>query len=102
MKVKCAGGCARPLNWTASSQAHADNLLTKHNREYHADEATGPEPRDLDLAAAAAAVLRSDRGSERGGALMVWEALTGMAGADALAYAQQVTVTRQRAALVPF
>lgn len=58
----------------------------------------------LDLTAAAEAVLRTDRGSERGGALMVWQALTGMSGVDALAYAHAVAATpvRTTAVVPPF
>jgi hypothetical protein len=102
VKVRCAGGCARPLDWAVESQEHADNLLAKHNREYHPTATAGPTT--LDLTAAAQAVLRADRGSERGGALMVWQALTGMSDADALPYAHAVvgTPVRTVAVIPPF
>lgn len=39
--VTCPGSCTRPLDWQASTEAHAENLLRKHWREYHPGE---PEP----------------------------------------------------------
>lgn len=43
LAVSCPGGCARPLDYHATSDAHALNLLRKHYREYHAGE---PVPGD--------------------------------------------------------
>lgn len=62
-----------------------------------------PAPATVNLTAAAMAVLRTDRGSERSGAMMVWYALTGIRDqGEALAYAHQVAEHPTTAAVIPF
>lgn len=80
------------LDRVVDTPAHAANLEALHNRVDHADDS---DPVHVDLTAAARAVidpvpLRSwDQGAYTG-AEAVWEALTGLTGDDALAYAREV------------
>lgn len=94
-RATCPGGCSRPLDWTVETREHAQNVLTKHVREYHPDEpaTADPEPAtlapdsgipdDLDLTAAARCVIDLDHAA----ALAVWAALTNTTPADARATA---------------
>lgn len=72
--MSCPGGCSRPLDYKATSDAHALNLLRKHYREHHAGEPVPGDapadpaplpsddalPAELDLSAALRWVLSID------------------------------------------
>jgi hypothetical protein len=108
--------------WQVATEGHALNLLRKHDRE-NEHQAAGGGPATLDLTKAAQYVLtcqvdagdldayrdppphdRPFNGAESAyfAALDMWEALTGLTGDPALAYAQQVADTPTTAVLTPF
>lgn len=90
------------LDRTVETQAHASNLYALHLRLDHANDPDQREPASLDLTGAAIAVLHTDRGTERQGALMVWTALTGLTGRASLDYARAVSTTPTTAVVPPF
>lgn len=90
------------LDRTVETEAHATNLYALHLRRDHANDPDQREPAAIDVTAAALAVLRTDRGVERAGALAVWQAMTGLTSTEALAYARAVSTTPTTAAVPPF
>lgn len=96
------------LDRIVSSSAHAYNLEAKHLREYHNPVEEWP---DLNLSAVASLVCMAATLDSTGYAeecatavLGMWESLTGLPRAEAVALAQRVQASREpvTAAVAPF
>lgn len=81
------GGCSG-LDWTVDTEGYAVNLLAKHDREHHG--LTPGHVYNITDAAAAYTVTQDVGGTVADAGAAVWEALTGLRGADAMAHAVQV------------
>lgn len=93
------------LDRTVNTEGHANNLLALHLRVDHPGPATGPATLDVTATAALVLVLHADpimAGSTRTAALHIWEALTGLDGETALAYAREVAGHQTTAVVPPF
>lgn len=106
--------CPRPLDLTVATEAHADNLAAKHDREHHP---TPEASTSYDVSAAARSYLASVRAArrpadtqegweQRDGAVTaaeeMWHALTGLTGQTALEAAEHAAEHPTIAHTAPF
>lgn len=96
------------LNRSVATETHAENLRRLHDRIDHPPEPVEDHITDLDMAAAAYALveetLTEGQGTALEGAAAVWAALTGLTEDEALTFAREIVAagTPLTAHLTPF